>query len=87
MEKLYRKGVVSLAYRDRLFLFDQILISSPFMQKRGVFFIDAKVFSPDFLKNKTARYKGYPYRSEVHGEFLYGFSDHFPVYVLMGRLK
>lgn len=55
--------------------------------KKGVFFIDAKVFSPDFLKNKTGRYKGYPYRSEVHGEFLYGFSDHFPVYVLMGRLK
>ena len=87
MEKLYQKGVGSLAYRDRWFLFDQILISSPFMQKKGVFFIDAKVFSPDFLKNKTGRYKGYPYRSEVHGEFLYGFSDHFPVYVLMGRLK
>lgn len=87
MEKLYRKGVGSLAYRDRWFLFDQILFTTSLMHTEGVFFIDAKVFSPDFLKNKTGKYKGYPFRSEIRGEQLYGYSDHFPVYALLGRRK
>lgn len=87
MEKLHRKGIGSLAYRDRWFLFDQILFSAPMNTAKGVFFIDAKVFNPEFLKNKSGRYKGYPYRSEKRGEKLYGFSDHFPVYALMGKIK
>ena len=48
MEKLYQKGVGSLAYRDRWFLFDQILISSPFMQKKGAFSSMPKFLVPIF---------------------------------------
>jgi len=87
MEKLHHKGDGSLTYRDRWFLFDQILITKSLMEQKGVFFIDAKVFSPDFLKNKTGKYKGYPHRSEIQGEQLNGYSDHFPVYALMGRRR
>ena len=87
MEKLHQKGLGSLAYRDRWFLFDQLLFTKSLRGPKGIFFIDAKVFSPDFLKNKTGKYKGYPLRSEVHGEHLKGYSDHFPVYALMGWRK
>ncbi|MEK9603675.1 MAG: endonuclease/exonuclease/phosphatase family protein [Flavobacteriaceae bacterium] len=87
MEKLYQKGVGSLAYRDRWFLFDQILITPSLIYPKGVFFVDAKVFSPDFLKNNKGKYKGYPFRSEVRGQQLYGYADHFPVYALFGKMK
>lgn len=87
MKRLYKKGVGSLAYRDRWFLFDQILISQSLMPTKGVFFIEAKVFSPDFLKNKKGKYKGYPFRSEIQGGQLHGYSDHFPIYALMGKMK
>jgi len=87
MQDLYKKGVGSLAYRDRWFLFDQILFTPAFMQADGVFFVEARVFNPDFLKNKKGKYKGYPFRSEILGGKLHGYSDHFPVYALMGRTK
>ena len=85
MKKLHRKGVGSLAYRDRWFLFDQILIAPSLIPVEGLFFIGVKVFSPDFLKNKTGKYKGYPFRTEIQGGQLYGYSDHFPVYALLGK--
>lgn len=87
MRILHKKGVGSLAYRDRWFLFDQILISHSLMPTKGIFFIEAKVFGPDFLKNKKGKYKGYPFRSEIHGDQLEGYSDHFPIYGVMGKTK
>jgi len=35
------------------------------------------------MKNKKGRYKGYPKRTFAGGEFLGGYSDHFPTYIII----
>ena len=87
MENLHQKGVGSLAYRDRWFLFDQMLFSKSWLNRKGRFLINTKVGSYSFLKNKSGKYKGYPFRMEIKGGSLEGYSDHFPVYAIIGRFK
>ena len=51
----------SLAYRDRWFLFDQILYSSSFLKSNGgSFWYRAQVFKPSWLVTPEGRYRGYP---------------------------
>ncbi len=69
----------------RWFLFDQILLSENWRFKTNPFFIKAAVYNPPFLRNPEGKYIGYPYRNSVQGKKLLGFSDHFPVYVLIGK--
>ena len=85
MKKLFKNGIGSLAHRDRWFLFDQILLSENWRFKTNPFFIKAAVYNPPFLRNPEGKYIGYPYRNSVQGKKLLGFSDHFPVYVLIGK--
>ena len=35
------------------------------------------------MLQKTGRFKGYPLRTHAGGEYLGGYSDHFPVYVFL----
>lgn len=83
MESFFRKGLGSNAYRDAWSLFDQILITKPFLEKdySSFRFYKAGIFNKQYLTNKKGRYKGYPFRSFADGGFTNGFSDHFPVYV------
>ena len=86
MEPLYEKGVGSLAHRNRWHLFDQILLSQNFHHKEeGLFFLKARVFNPPFLHTPEGTYQGYPYRNHILGTVLKGYSDHFPVYVLLAK--
>ncbi len=85
MEEFFKKGLGSNAYRDAWSLFDQILISQPFLEKdySSFRFYKAGIFNKYYLTNKHGRYKGYPFRSFADGGFSGGFSDHFPVYVYL----
>ena len=85
MEGFFKQGLGSNAYRDAWSLFDQILISQPFLEKdySSFRFYKAGIFNKYYLTNKRGRYKGYPYRSFADGGFTDGFSDHFPVYVYL----
>jgi len=85
MENLFNKGIGSLAYRDRWFLFDQILISKNLKTTKGLRFIKAAVFNPYYLQNPEGRYKGYPFRNQINGDQLLGYSDHFPVYIILAN--
>ena len=38
-----------------------------------------------YLINQDGDYKGYPYRSFAGGNFIGGYSDHLPVYILLKR--
>lgn len=84
MLTLYRKGVGSLAYRDRWHLFDQILLSKIAIPQNNTEyrFKKAGVFTPSWLKTQKGSYKGYPLRTFVGNKYTGGYSDHFPVYVL-----
>jgi len=84
----HKKGMRSLAFRDRWFLFDQVLISPAWMPPNGgLQFKKARIFNPHWLYTPSGRYKNYPYRTQKRGRFLRGFSDHFPVLLQVEKPK
>ena len=82
-ENLFKAGLGTTAYRDSWSLFDQILITKPWLDKdfSSFRFYKAGIFNSNYLITKKGKYKGYPFRSWSNGRFSNGFSDHFPVYV------
>ena len=87
MFPLFRKGIGSLYYRDGVNLFDQIIVTPALTGKdySSYKFFQARVFNSQFLIQKDGQYKGYPLRTMVGTVFQGGFSDHFPVYVIIVR--
>jgi hypothetical protein len=87
MYKLFMDGVGSYAYRDSWDLYDQIIVSSTLTGKeyKSYKFIKAKVFNEQFLRQKTGTFTGYPWRTVAGGQYIMGYSDHFPVYAIFGR--
>ncbi len=86
MEKLhFPKQRGSANYKNTWSLFDQILISHNFLnyEKGSHSFSKANIFDESFLKEKTGKYKGNPHRTYAGSKYLGGYSDHFPVYVVM----
>ena len=84
MEKMYKTGLGTNAYKGTWFLFDQILISKPLLNNdfRSFKFYKAGIFNPSYLINQQGPYKGFPFRSFTYKDgFIGGFSDHLPVYV------
>ncbi len=83
--KLYKKGIGSLAYRDNWNLFDQIIITQPFLgdDYSDYKFRIAHIFNDKMLVQKSGRFKGYPHRTYVGDTYKAGYSDHFPVYILI----
>lgn len=97
MRKLYKDGIGTLAYRDVWNLFDIMCVNGNLIgedhnsfkvykdPKTGYY---AYVFNKPFLRQQSGRYKGYPHRTMVGGEYQNGYSDHFPVYMyLVKELK
>jgi predicted extracellular nuclease len=82
---LVDEGVGSNAYRDKWQLFDQIILSKPFLDKnyKDYQLYRAGVFNKSFLINKKGKFKGYPYRSFSYGTFTGGYSDHLPPYIYL----
>ena len=82
---LVDEGVGSNAYRDKWQLFDQIIISKPFLDKdyKDYQLYKAGVFNKSFLINKRGKFKGYPFRSFSYGTFTGGYSDHLPPYIYL----
>ncbi len=85
MEPMFKKGIGTLAYRDGWNLFDQIIITEPLLRKdySSYRFFKARIHNKNYLSNPKGRYKGYPYRSFANGGYTGGYSDHFPVYIVL----
>lgn len=84
MCNLFKQGQGTLCYRDVWNLFDQIIVNGNLINNSTTFtFIEAKVFSPDYLRQQEGRYKNYPLRTLAGSKYLGGFSDHFPVYLML----
>lgn len=88
MEKMYKKGMGTLAYRDAWNLFDQIIISAELTKKdySTYRFYKAGIFNKTYLQTPRGQYKGYPFRSFANG-YTGGYSDHFPVYIYLIKEK
>lgn len=81
----YKNGVGTLAYQDSWNLFDQIMISYPWLNKEqdGFFFYQAHIFNREFMTENVGRYKGYPMRTWDGNTYRGGYSDHFPTYLVL----
>lgn len=87
MEALHRKGMGSLAYRDKWNLFDQIILTSQLVvpDRKTYSFWKAGIFNPPYLIDPQGQFKGYPLRTYAGGNYVGGYSDHFPVYLYLIR--
>ncbi len=85
MYKLYKNGIGSLTYHHNWILFDQIIITQPFLDgdDSTYKFKAAHVFNDNMLVNRWGKYKGYLHRTYVGDSYKAGYSDHFPVYILI----
>ncbi len=85
MERLFRKGRGSLAYRDRWNLFDQLYMTASLIDKSKSTYSywKAGIFTPDYLIDQKGKYKGYPLRTYAGGSYIGGYSDHFPVFLYL----
>lgn len=85
MMDLFKQGIGTLAYRDGWNLFDQMILSKPFIENdySSYQFYKVGIYNKNYLANPRGQYKGYPYRSWGDGGFTNGFSDHFPVYLYL----
>ncbi|MDT0606502.1 endonuclease/exonuclease/phosphatase family protein [Croceitalea rosinachiae] len=85
MEKLFKRGVGSLAYRDKWNLFDQFFFTSNLISKEKTNYSYWKVgvFNPIYLQNQSGKYKGYPFRTYVGTTYQGGYADHFPIYLYL----
>ena len=83
--EMYKKGYGTLAYQDAWGLFDQIIISHPWLDKDqpGFFFYKQNVFNKEYLVENMGRYKGYPMRTWDGNTYRGGYSDHFPTYIIL----
>lgn len=88
MYKPFKNGVASLAYRDAPNLFDQIIVSKNLVldkdQSRYSVY-KSGIYAPDYLKNPSGQWKGYPLRSWDGDRYTGGYSDHFPAFVVLQR--
>jgi len=89
MEKLFKEGIGTLAYRDSWNLFDQILLNHPWIPGDYITwqYYSVRVFNKPFLRTDFGNFKGYPFRTFSGGTYTGGYSDHFPVYIIIAKEK
>lgn len=75
----------SANYKNNWSLFDQIILSNSFLnfENKKHTFKEAKIFNNEFLKEFKGKYKGNPFRTYAGRKYLGGYSDHFPVYIIL----
>jgi hypothetical protein len=89
MEKPYKQGIGTLAWQDSWNLFDQILLNHPWIP--GDYstwqYYNVRIFNKPFLRSDFGNFKGYPFRTFSGGAYTGGYSDHFPVYIIIAKEK
>lgn len=84
----YKAGNGTLAWNDAWNLFDQLIISEALTStdaSKGFVFHKSVVYNKEYLKQQDGNYKGYPLRTHAAGQYLNGYSDHFPVYMVLKK--
>ncbi|TDQ33098.1 endonuclease/exonuclease/phosphatase family protein [Zeaxanthinibacter enoshimensis] len=89
MLDLYRQGGGTLAYRNRWSLFDQFYLGTEYLERDpGKWqFLTAGIYSTEELRTRHGPYRGYPFRTYAGGRYTGGYSDHFPVYLLLVKTE
>ncbi|MPN32089.1 hypothetical protein SDC9_179565 [bioreactor metagenome] len=90
MYNMFKKqGLGTTAYRDGWSMFDNIIVSKGFLgdDKTTLKMYKALIFNRNFLKQAEGSFAGYPFRTFVGGQYMGGYSDHFPVYMFLIKEK
>ncbi|WP_289067114.1 endonuclease/exonuclease/phosphatase family protein [uncultured Alistipes sp.] len=91
---LLKAGYGTLAYRDAWNLFDNIIVSGNLVDAPagtlrllsvGTSKFYGGIFRRPYMLQREGQYKGYPLRTFVGNNFQGGFSDHFPVFIYIGK--
>lgn len=81
---LYKQGWGSLAFNDQWSLFDQILLSKPFFDpNKSITYYKSIIYNKTTRTEQIGKYKGYPKRTWSGDQYHAGFSDHFPVSIIL----
>lgn len=82
---IYKQGRGTLANQDLWSLFDQVLVSSAWLDKEapGFYFKFAQIHQTQAMVENKGRYRGYPMRTWDGNNYRGGFSDHFPSYIVV----
>lgn len=90
--QMLRAGLGTLAYQDMWNLFDNICVTENLVnaEKGKLRLIKGQkyygnIFTRPYMLQQEGQYKGYPLRTFVTNNFQNGFSDHFPVYIYIGK--
>lgn len=83
--ELYKNGEGASKFYGVWMLFDQIILSNNFFPptNQKLEFKSAHIFNPPFLTNPKGRHKTEPFRTYTGKYYQGGYSDHFPVYILL----
>ena len=90
--QMLKAGLGTLAYQDSWNLFDNICVTENLVNGtygklrliKGKKFY-GNIFTRPYMLQQEGQYKGYPLRTFVTNNFQNGFSDHFPVYIYIGK--
>ncbi len=91
---MLRAGMGTLAYGDAWNIFDNIVVTENLTDsgQQGLKLLrspDSKfygnIFRQNYMIQKSGQYKGYPLRTFVGNAFQGGYSDHFPVFIYIGK--
>jgi predicted extracellular nuclease len=87
---MFRRGYGTLAYDDQWNLFDNIIVSGEVANGPGLKLYKpsrnkyyGNIFDRPFLKQTEGQYKHYPLRTFIGDNFMNGYSDHFPVFIII----
>ncbi len=90
--QMLRAGLGTLAYQDMWNLFDNICVTENMInaEEGKLKLIKGKkfygnIFKKPYMLQQEGQYKGYPLRTFVTNNFQNGFSDHFPVFIYIGK--
>ncbi len=83
---VFNNGEGSLFYRGKWNLFDQMILSQGLMENNTGYKLDtACVYKKQFLFQQDDRFKGYLLRTYGGKNYLDGYSDHLPVYMVLSQ--
>lgn len=87
METVWSYSRGSVNHNFGWIMFDQILVTTNFFEhnEEEFSFDKADIFDEDFLTQYSGKFRGQPYRTYVGKKYKGGFSDHFPVYILIKK--
>ncbi|GAF01502.1 endonuclease/exonuclease/phosphatase family protein [Saccharicrinis fermentans] len=88
LAKNFIQGNGTLYYKGTWNLFDQLVISQGFLNPtHGYEFDSVYIYHKPYLIQKEGDYKGYLLRTYGGSQYLNGYSDHLPVYMVLSSVK